>query len=201
MVREAKTAQRRRCALLPAACCVLALLVTGCVEPPLKDHALSKALPTPEDHLLQGQQYLKQNDFANAKFHFLTVINQNGPQAEALVGLGMIEETQDHLFEAERLFRRAIAISDTSVSAYNSLGVVLFRQKNYHEAREAFRLAFALSSGENGTAAYNLRLAELAVEQSNYEQFGIPVDHQLRRMGSNEYLLQSKEALLTAANE
>ncbi|MEM6496198.1 MAG: tetratricopeptide repeat protein [Pseudomonadota bacterium] len=179
---------------------MLSVFASACMKPPLEAHSIAKSLPSAEAHLEQGHKDLKQADYASAKFHFLSVINQNGPQDEALVGLGMIEEAQNHLFEAERFFRKAIAISDTSVSAYNNLGVVLFRQESYHEAREAFRLAFALSSGTNDTAVHNLNLADLAVAQADHEQFGTPIEHQLLRTGSNEYLLQSREAV-TAPDE
>ena len=179
---------------------LLPVLVMGCGPKQIEGTTIAKALPSPEAHVAQGHQALRQSDFTTAEFHFLAAINQNGAQAEALVGLGMIEEAQDHLHEAERFFRRAVALSDTSESAYNNLGVVLFRLENYHEARQAFRLAFALSSGENDTAAHNLRLAELAVSQVDHEQFGTPIEHQLLRIGSSEYLLQSTEAL-TAPDE
>ncbi|MEM8792783.1 MAG: tetratricopeptide repeat protein [Pseudomonadota bacterium] len=170
------------------------------MKDPLAPQALSKRLPSPEQHVEQGHLALKAGNVSDARFHFLSAINQGGADVEALIGLGMIEESQDRLGEAERLFRRAVALSDTSESAYNNLGVVLFRKKDYHEARQAFRLAFALSSGTNETAAHNLRLAELAVKQADDGLFGVPIDHQLLRIGSSEYLLQSREAL-TAPDE
>ena len=137
-----------------------------------------------------GKRALQAKDFSTARRNFIASINQRGVTEEALTGIGLAEEGQGHLGEAERLFRMALAIAQTSVMAHNNLGVVLFRRKKYHEAQQAFQKAYALSSGSNEIAEHNLRLANLAVAEIDANASGAIEAHRLLRIGTSEYRLE-----------
>ncbi len=59
--------------------------------------------------------------------------------------MGLIKKAQNQLAEAERYFRKAIAIALSEGAYYNDLGVVLQQQGQYPEAIRVLRAAIALA--------------------------------------------------------
>jgi Flp pilus assembly protein TadD len=62
------------------------------------------------------------------------------------------------LNQAEDLLRRAVAQDAMFVPAWNNLGVLLMERREYAEASEVFRRAYAADSGNSDTIRDNLRL-------------------------------------------
>ncbi|MEM7508654.1 MAG: tetratricopeptide repeat protein [Pseudomonadota bacterium] len=139
--------------------------------------------------LEQGRTFLRLGEYGEAKKQFISAINLGGVTAEALTGVGLAEEGQGHLNVAQSFFERALKLAPNSVMAHNNLGVILFRRARYHEAKQAFQSAYAISSGSSEIAQHNLRLANLTVAEIDANEAGIVQSHRLVRIGTDEYSL------------
>jgi Flp pilus assembly protein TadD len=93
------------------------------------------------------------------------------------------------LGQAERLLRQAIEIEPDFPAAWNNLGVVLMERGEYGEARQVFRHAYALDSGESDDIRENLRLAIANMENSVYADPYNDNDFDLERRGDGRYVL------------
>jgi tetratricopeptide (TPR) repeat protein len=91
---------------------------------------------------------------------------------------------------ARRYFEQATRLAPDSVTAQNNLGVVLLMLKEYYPAREAFRTAFALSSGQSEMAERGLNRveAEIALIEGD-GQANPAISHDVLRLGSSEFRL------------
>jgi Flp pilus assembly protein TadD len=139
-------------------------------------------------YLALGKQLLDVNEPELAYKAFLTSMRLEGLSAEALTGAGIASEKQGLLTAARRHFESALEIDPESLTAHNNLGVVLFRLKEYYPARDAFRAAYALSSGRSGIAERNLNRAEAVVAQIEVaEQPDPAVSHRVVRLGTSEF--------------
>nr|WP_243730679.1 tetratricopeptide repeat protein [Rubellimicrobium sp. CFH 75288] len=84
---------------------------------------------------------------------------RDGLTVDTLAGLGSANLHLGRLGQAERWLRQALREDGEFGPAWNNLGVVLMERGKPAEAAEAFRRAYALSSGESDTIRDNLRLA------------------------------------------
>lgn len=172
---------------------LLALPLGACVQTPtgwqFAGSDARRSTPDGDGALREGRELLRLGEFSDAKNSFISAINLGAPHAEALSGIGLAEEGLGHLAIARNFFERVIRIEPNSVNAHNNLGVVLFRQGQFHEAQQAFQKAYALSSGTSEISQHNLRLANLAVAEIDANEAGIVVGHRLLRRGESEYLL------------
>lgn len=172
-----------------------ALIVAGCSKftpiDPISRLEAPPRLPEPETtYLDMGRQFLKINDPVQAKVAFIRSIREEGATAAALSGAGLAAERMGLLTEARRFFERARLKAPSSVLAHNNLGAVLYRMGAYHEAKQAFQAAFALSSGNSRTASHNLALAGLAIRRKQEETLTlVPNPLPIQRQGTGEYRL------------
>ena len=142
--------------------------------------------------IAQGTTLLRAGDHGRAYRHFIRALRTGDRTAEALTSAGLALEAQGQLTAARDFFERARSLAPGSATAHNNLGVVLYRLGDHAGARQAFRAAFAVSSGRNGVAAANLRLAEAEIER----RLELPepgVTHRVERAGSSEYRLLTVE--------
>ena len=174
---------------------VVILALTGC-ELVLRPHPLTRldappVLPEPAGSYLDlGRHLLRGGEFGLAKQAFVRSMRVEGLSAAALTGAGLAAERQGLLTEARRYFERARIRAPNSVLAHNNLGAVLYRMGAFHEAKQAFQAAFALSSGKNKVAAHNLHLSELAIRRldlTTSAEIANPVP--VQRRGKDEYRL------------
>lgn len=178
---------------------LVALAVAGCSKyqpiDPISKLEAPPALPEVQTtYIDMGRQFLKRGQADMAKAAFIRSIREEGLTAPALTGAGLAAEQQGLLREARRFFERARIKAPTSVLAHNNLGAVLYRMGAYHEAKQAFQAAFALSSGTNRVATHNLALTELAIRRKNRETLAIaPNPTPIQREGSGEYRLLAGE--------
>jgi Tfp pilus assembly protein PilF len=176
---------------LPLVLLVSALFVGGCAanslqsefEPPQRLPAVGAG-----GYVELGRRLLQIDQPELAYKAFLNAIRVDGLTADALIGAGLASEQQGLLTSARRYFKKAVEIDTNSAEAHNNLGVVLFRLREYHAARDAFRAAFALSSGRSGIAERNLNRAEAVVAQlEEAEQTDPAVSHRVVRLGTSEF--------------
>ena len=109
--------------------------------------------------------------------------------AETLSSLGSANLQLGRLGQAEELLRSAVEEDPEFVPAWNNLGVVLMEQGEYGEARQVFRQAYALDSGESDSIRENLRLAIARMENPGYSQDHTNESFDLERRGGGRYLL------------
>ncbi|MEM9145447.1 MAG: tetratricopeptide repeat protein [Pseudomonadota bacterium] len=165
----------------------LSLLLTACAATgPFQTPDQQQQSPT--DALAEGHVLLRSGEYDLAYNAFITALRTSNRPAEALTGAGLALEAQGQLTRALEHFRRAAEIAPGSDIAHNNHGVVLYRLGEYAQARQAFRMAFAVSSGRSSAAAANLRateqaLAARATPAPPLSRFSV------QRLGSSEYRL------------
>lgn len=170
---------------------VSVLSLGGCVEsggPPGVSASSQAPAAQPGAYLEAGRRLLAADEPELAYKAFMNAIRVDGLSAEALIGAGLASEKQGMLVTARRYFENALEIDPNSAAANNNLGVVLFRLKEYHAARNAFRAAFALSSGRSEIAERNLNRTEAVLAQIEEPEETVPaVSHRVVRLGTSEF--------------
>ena len=83
---------------------------------------------------------------------------------EIMAGMGTANLGLRQLGPAETLLRRAVKENPDWPVAWNNLGVVLMERREYPEAAQSFKRAFALDNGESDAIRDNLLLALAKME-------------------------------------
>ena len=142
-------------------------------------------------YLNMGRNLLASNQVELAHDAFIRSIQIEGPTAAALTGAGLAAERQGLLRDARRFFERARLLDPNSVMVHNNLGATLYRLGEYHEARQAFQAAFALSSCRSQVAEHNLGLSELAIRRQENRDLAVAANpFSVQRLGSGVYTLK-----------
>lgn len=148
-----------------------------------------------QTYLSLGRQLLATNEPALAMKAFNASMGTEGVSAEAMTGAGIAAQEQGLTYAARRYFERARDLAPRSPVVHNNLGVVLFRLKEYHAARAAFRTALDLSGGENASVRENLERTEAEIARRDSEtaadQLGAP---QVVRLGTDRFLITEAPA-------
>ena len=167
--------------------------VAGCQAPVDPVAQLPGAEPLPDasgSWMELGRRLLAAGQPKQAEAAFIRSVRVDGMTAAALTGAGVAAQRQGLLTEAKRYFERAKEIDPDSVAVHNNLGAALYGLGELQLARQAFRIAFALSSGGSQEAARNLQMAELAIARDEAENPPLaenPIE--VRRTGSGVYRL------------
>ena len=141
------------------------------------------------DPLQTGHRLMAAGEHQLALRAFYEAAADGGMSADLLTSLGTANLELGRLGQAQSQLRRATQRDEGNITAWNNLGVVLMETGQYAEAREVFRLAFALDHGHSVDIRQNLiRALDLAAET------GYPVDNNedpvdLRREGRGEYVI------------
>jgi tetratricopeptide (TPR) repeat protein len=101
----------------------------------------------------------------NAKQYWLRAVELNPNGAEAYAHLGQLYEKFNLLDEAEKYYRKEIAIDPDPVVLSN-LGILLTKSKRYAEAEECYRQALSVNPG-NAIAHSNLGVLLADLKQDN----------------------------------
>jgi cytochrome c-type biogenesis protein CcmH/NrfG len=143
-----------------------------------------------ETYLDLGKRMLAAREPDLAMGAFLTSMTAEGITPEAMTGAGIAAESQGMMTLARRYFEKACELAPNSIMAQNNLGVVLYKLKEYDLARDAFRTAYALSSGKSEMAGSNLNLAEAKVAAMGDADGGdAAATHEVVRLGTSEFRL------------
>jgi len=141
------------------------------------------------DGLLVGHRLMDAGEYELAQKAYSRAAVTHGMTAEVLAGLGSANLALGRLGTAERLLRDAIEQPDATPEMWNNLGVVLVENRQYPEAEQVLRRAYALDNGESDAIRDNLRLALAKSRNSDYDA-SIEQDFKLVRRGSSEYLIR-----------
>ena len=109
-------------------CLGLLLLLAACAGSPLSqlvEPAPPKQTTARDEALETGRQMLLLGEYSEAKKHFIRALGNGEGGAAAMTGIGLAEEGQGHLRQAQSFFERALKLAPDSVIAHNNLGVVL----------------------------------------------------------------------------
>ena len=179
--------------LFPAALIASVLVFSACAAPM---NAAAPATPAtseprqPVSSLLLGNRLLAAREPDLAMKAYLTSMNVEGISAEAMTGAGIAAQQQGLLTSARRYFEQARRLAPDSATAHNNLGVVLYMLKEYYPARNAFRTAYALSSGKSEMAERNLNRTEEAIALlEEVDEADPAISHDLIRLGTSEFRL------------
>ncbi|SLN48111.1 Tetratricopeptide repeat protein [Roseovarius gaetbuli] len=168
------------------------LALAGCVEPkPPEGPYAPGFVPGAEavGGLLVGHRLMDAGEFELAQKAYTRAAVTQGMTADILAGLGSANLGLGRLVTAERLLRKAVEKDQSSPEIWNNLGVVLVEQREYLEAEQVFRRAYALDNGESDSIRDNLRLALAKSENSYYDETQ-EQDYKLVRRGSGDYLVR-----------
>ena len=129
--------------------------VEGGTYPPSGGPVLRNAV----DGLVVGHRLMAAGEYELALDAYSRAILEQGMTVDVLSALGSANLKLGRLGQAEDLLRRAVKRDERFVPAWNNLGVVLMERGKTAEARQVFRTAYALDSGESDSIRDNLRLA------------------------------------------
>ncbi|MHA1529981.1 MAG: tetratricopeptide repeat protein [Alphaproteobacteria bacterium] len=176
---------------------VSGFLVGACTEPEIMPGGVTAGVSVQEaraeqdiTYLTLGKYMLAAREPKMALKAFLTSMSVEGPSAEAMTGAGIAAQHQGLLTSARRYFEKASELAPNSQIAYNNLGVVLYKLKEYYPARNAFRRAYALSDGKSEMAERNLNRAEATIAQMELvPETDLAFSHDVIRLGTSEFRL------------
>lgn len=146
--------------------------------------------PAPEtpDGLEVGHRLMDAGEYELALKAYHLAASEQGFTVDVLSAIGSANLRLERLGQAERLLRAALRLDEEFVPALNNLGVVLNAKNEIGEAREVFRIAFALDSGQSDDIRDNLRLLNARLENIDTPTTETE-DFRLVRRGNGQYLL------------
>lgn len=143
------------------------------------------------DGLIVGHRLMAAGQYELALEAYYRAAATQGLDVDVLSAIGSANLKLGRLGQAETILRRALALDETFVPAWNNLGVVLMEQGTYGEAERVFRTAFALDSGRSAEIRDNLRLALAKLRDPDYITTN-ESDFALVRRGTGDYLILAR---------
>ncbi len=143
------------------------------------------------DGLIVGHRLMAAGEYELALKAYYRAAGKLGMNADIYSALGSANLKLGRLGQSEKLLRQAVKADAKFAPAWNNLGVVLMERGKAAEARQVFRTAYALDSGESDSIRDNLRLAIAKSEDSAYVGTNTNEEFSLVRRGSGDYLLLS----------
>jgi len=141
------------------------------------------------DGLVVGHRLMRAGEYELALRAYLRGAGEQGMTGDVLSALGSANLRLGRLGQAEDLLRDAVEADPDFAAAWNNLGVVLMERGEYGEARQVFRQAFALDSGQSDSIRENLRVAIARMENPGYSQPDTNNSFDLVRRGGGRYVL------------
>ncbi|RYH01143.1 tetratricopeptide repeat protein [Salipiger sp. IMCC34102] len=139
-------------ALLLAACGPPSFETDGVFAPGIAGEATTDGLET-------GHRLMASGNYELALRAYTRAAAQQGLNVDTLSALGSANLRLGRLGQAEELLRRAVREDPGFSPAWNNLGVLLMERREYGEAAEVFRRAFATDNGNSDRIRANLALA------------------------------------------
>jgi len=143
------------------------------------------------DGLIVGHRLMAAGEYELALKAYYRSAGEQGMNADIYSALGSANLKLGRLGQSEKLLRQAVKADAKFAPAWNNLGVVLMERGKVAEARQVFRTAYALDSGESDSIRDNLRLAIAKSEDSEYVDPVTNEKFSLVRRGNGDYLLLS----------
>jgi len=143
------------------------------------------------DGLLVGHRLMAAGEYELALKAYYRAAGEHGMTADVYSALGSANLKLGRLGQAETMLRKAVKADQKFPPAWNNLGVVLMERGKIAEARQVFRTAYALDSGQSDSIRDNLRLAIAKSQDSGYTGPDNNDNFSLVRRGHGSFLLLS----------
>ncbi|SHI65898.1 Tetratricopeptide repeat-containing protein [Shimia gijangensis] len=141
------------------------------------------------DGLEVGDRLMTAGEYELALDAYIRAATQHGMTADVLTSLGSANLGLGRLGQAEKLFQQSLDKDETRADTWNNLGVVRMEKRQYAEAEQIFRKAYALDDGESDSIRENLRLALAKMENPTYDEG--TSEYKLVRRGSGDYIIRT----------
>jgi len=141
------------------------------------------------DGLIVGHRLMAAGEYELALKAYYRAAGKQGMTPDIYSALGSANLKLGRLGQAEKLLRKSVEVDQKFAPAWNNLGVVLMEKGDWAEARQVFRTAYALDSGESDSIRDNLRLAIAKTKDSTYSDPDNNDNFSLVRRGGGSYLL------------
>lgn len=142
------------------------------------------------DGMVVGRRLMEAGEYELALRAYMRAAAENGgTDTDILMAMGSANLYLGRLGQAETMLREVVEREPDYPPAWNNLGVVLMERGEYGEARQVFRQAYALDSGQTDSIRENLRLAIARMENSGYSERNNQNRYDLERRGGGRYLL------------
>jgi Flp pilus assembly protein TadD len=141
------------------------------------------------DPLLVGHRLMEAGEYELALRAYYRAGVDHGTTVDVLTALGSANLRLGRIGQAETLLRQATTLEPDYPAAWNNLGVALMEQGEFGEARQVFRHAYALDSGQSDSIRDNLRMAIAQTENSVYGDGNNEGSFDLVRRGGGRYIL------------
>lgn len=141
------------------------------------------------DGLVVGHRLMQAGEYELALEAFTRAAGEHGLTVDVLSALGTANLGLGRLGQSETLLRRAIKEDGAIPEIWNNLGVVLLEKREYPEAAQVFRRAYALDNGQSDSIRDNLRLALAKIENPDYDE-NQEQEYKLVRRGSSDFLIR-----------
>ncbi len=167
-------------------------MVASCTEGSLSDDFDAPGIdPTgqAEDNITVGNRLMAAGEYELALDSFTRAALEQGMTPQVLTSLGTANLGLRRLGQAETLLRRAVEDDTDWPIAWNNLGVLLMETRQYPEAEQVFRRAFALDNGESDAIRDNLRLA-IAKMENPVNTIDQEQEYTLEQLGDGQFSLR-----------
>lgn len=177
---------------------IVGLTLSACANTTTAPVAKSPGLPAIDlrgqsaDPLKVAHNLMAANQPELALRAYYRAASTSGATADVLTGIGSANLRMGRLGQSERILRQAVVADPEFAPAWNNLGVVLMEKGDISEAKEMFRRAFALDSGESDSIRENLRIAIAQTDNSGYYQEKTS-SYELISTSSNTYKLANTQ--------
>ena len=177
---------------------IIGLTLSGCATTATEPVAKSPNMPAIDfrgqgaDPLQVAHNLMAANQPELALRAYYRAAATRGATADVLTGIGSANLRMGRLGQAERILRQAIVADPEFAPAWNNLGVVLMEKGDIGEAKEMFRRAYALDSGESDSIRANLRTAIAQTENFGYYE-ETTSSYELISTSSNTYKLTNTQ--------
>ncbi|MEY1554738.1 tetratricopeptide repeat protein [Yoonia sp. R2331] len=141
------------------------------------------------DGLIVGHRLMAAGEYELALRAYTRAAAQQGLNVDTMSALGSANLKLGRLGQAERLLRRATEEAPDFPAAWNNLGVILLEKREYAEAVEVFRRAFATDNGNSDQIRQNLALALAKLEDPFYVDPQQNQGPKLVRRGTGDFVI------------
>jgi Flp pilus assembly protein TadD len=141
-----KSAHLRRLWPLPL---LFYLLLSGCAATATKsdEQAESKDVQQQvQQAIAQGDKEFRKGDLERALFNYVTALNLDPDNVDALYRVGVLETENGNPEAAERAFAHVLAVNPDHAGALEGHGLVLLRQRKYAAAKRMLEQAVSIDA-------------------------------------------------------
>lgn len=171
-------------------CLMLSLSLTGCVRS--TDGAFSSEADkekAEQAYVRLGLAYLREEQYDRSRQHLNRALEINRKSAEALAGLGLLNQVQGEMDVAEKRFLEALSADSKYTRGRSHYGAFLYSEGRYKEALEQFEIASQDQEYEGRPGVF-IKLGRTANALERYDRAAAAYQRALRLERGNQRALE-----------